>query len=1305
VKTRQFFGHKATLQRLDDGFQEVFSESFHGPCVAVLVGMVGIGKTQIALEYCKQAYSRETNRFHDIFWFNASSEDTLTRDFAKTAALLAAPGQQFESNADRVEFVRSHFEALQRSFLLVLDNFDDPMFDTVLEYLPSVGPCAVLLTSRLREADSLGFLVEVPLMNDEDATDLLLGRLRLTDLPESQSDEIQQVCHMLGNLPLALEQAGAYMTSGGAAMSFRTFIGLYNKKKEEVMKTTPKFWKYQNIHGDSTKSGALSIFTTWTLSLERLGSDQAAERKSHFLTLLSFLDNERISRRLFESYYRFRKTSPIYRLEDDWMLIFQSSDGSFDQMRYNEAVMELSNLSLIREIRKDEPGESLSLSLHPLIRDWAQFRIPGSRRHLMAIEASFVMGSFLEDYKSTVGIPLIQKMIPERETLDVWTLTAVLGETISEILAHIDCCILQWERFHVPSTALISKDRTYSIQKNFGATLHSLSKFAAAYKMYSQLLRLVETDPEFEAASGLRRGLKMTLCSLRVSQGRGSEVVADLEALLVSNRDLLGDNHVDSILCSFCLAEHYAKEKDHKKAKKLALSIYVPILSWENPEETFDDATIGTRLAILFQRLGLFEEAYKIQDRMLTRLAAEDLKTEKDLLTDMVGVLETTQMTTLLSEYMSRGGRERLDEVEHRFRQLVSKADPKSDIAIAITRANIAVARGQWGEALEASEYLYRTYCKVLGAWYPASVSWLVAYFNARLRTRRQEVDESVSFVRERICEAEKKLGPLHEVVVSAQLSTAIALSNNDHPREARLFYEAVLTKRIKMLETHHPLILEAQTSLARSLIAIPNRSPEEKLKATSVLQDVVFELQLRSEDSLTASTFSDILWARTCLGSLVGKNVPTEELVGLYEDTLRTQVALHGKDSPEAWKIQLSMGAFYFRRSELSLAAEIYETVASSQAVQLGETHEDSMTTLGRLCHTYSQTDFELLKDKYDKVEGCYHQLLEWRLERYGAGNKEEVEVRRWLGRLLKDNGNYKDALDNLRDAYNFSRRSKDAHYFSDLLYLSNGLYALKSHKENRTILHERLDWVKQKYESESRETLWSLAALATNSEDLKKYAEAITYRKQELLLREKLDGPSHIRTSMCLYTIAELYSMLGNLEDTKRFVSRALIIAAGPDKRDNKHTLPLLLLLGEAEYRLKNPEDSLLLADRGLRYCQENRTVPKGVESKLKALKGMALENLRKFEQSEELLIESLDGIKETFGENHDSTMKSQYRLARCKFLGGKFAEAAPLLECSLLGLREVEQPSTYWERYWTAEIDEGENMLEICRRSMRY
>lgn len=30
LKIRQFFGHKATLQKLDDGFQEVFSDNFHG---------------------------------------------------------------------------------------------------------------------------------------------------------------------------------------------------------------------------------------------------------------------------------------------------------------------------------------------------------------------------------------------------------------------------------------------------------------------------------------------------------------------------------------------------------------------------------------------------------------------------------------------------------------------------------------------------------------------------------------------------------------------------------------------------------------------------------------------------------------------------------------------------------------------------------------------------------------------------------------------------------------------------------------------------------------------------------------------------------------------------------------------------------------------------------------------------------------------------------------------------------------------------------------------------------------------------
>lgn len=287
--------------------------------------MGGIGKTQIALEYCHQAYSRKANSFHDVFWFNAASEEPLTTGFINLSDIFAPPHRRFRDDCERVDFVIKNLKSWKHPYLMVLDNFDDPAFERVLDYLPSVGPCAVLFTSRLREAgQEFGDMIDVPLMNDTDALETLLSRLRLTNLPEAQYDDAVKVLQLLGNLPLALEQAGAYMSAGGSRMSFRTFVEHYQQRKKIVMSTTPSFWKYKNLRDGVSQSGSLSIFTTWKLSLERLGrDDEDHAKKSHFLALLAFLGSARTSKVLFKSHFKYRRFCPTCSVPSkEWISIF-----------------------------------------------------------------------------------------------------------------------------------------------------------------------------------------------------------------------------------------------------------------------------------------------------------------------------------------------------------------------------------------------------------------------------------------------------------------------------------------------------------------------------------------------------------------------------------------------------------------------------------------------------------------------------------------------------------------------------------------------------------------------------------------------------------------------------------------------------------------------------------------------------------------------------------------------------------------------------------------------------------------------
>lgn len=161
MRISRFVAHRNTIQKMDHCFRTVFQGIPQGPVIAALVAMGGIGKTQVALEYCKQGYNRDKDAFHEVFWFNVSSEETTLASFAKIADLLAPKGYQFSNISDRVEFVRMKFENHEQPYMIVMDNYEDPSFDTIAEFLPSSGCCAVLITTHLRETEELRILIVI----------------------------------------------------------------------------------------------------------------------------------------------------------------------------------------------------------------------------------------------------------------------------------------------------------------------------------------------------------------------------------------------------------------------------------------------------------------------------------------------------------------------------------------------------------------------------------------------------------------------------------------------------------------------------------------------------------------------------------------------------------------------------------------------------------------------------------------------------------------------------------------------------------------------------------------------------------------------------------------------------------------------------------------------------------------------------------------------------------------------------------------------------------------------------------------
>ncbi|KAK5309438.1 hypothetical protein LTR70_010288 [Exophiala xenobiotica] len=132
---------------------------------AVLWGLGGIGKTQVALEY---AYRLKERRRISVFWVHANALTGFKESYRKIASELEITGHQ-DPKADEMQLVRDWLESkYETPWLMIIDNVDDKhvLFEktdtdkSLLEYIPQTRKGSILYTSRNRD-------VGIDLIQDE----------------------------------------------------------------------------------------------------------------------------------------------------------------------------------------------------------------------------------------------------------------------------------------------------------------------------------------------------------------------------------------------------------------------------------------------------------------------------------------------------------------------------------------------------------------------------------------------------------------------------------------------------------------------------------------------------------------------------------------------------------------------------------------------------------------------------------------------------------------------------------------------------------------------------------------------------------------------------------------------------------------------------------------------------------------------------------------------------------------------------------------------------------------------------------
>src|SRR6516225_11517974 len=172
-----------------------------GPRLVALCGLGGAGKTSLALEYAHRHLGEA-----GVCWqLPAEDPAVLAAGFGELAAQLGA------DSGDPVAAVHGVLAVSLARWLLVFDNAPDRA--SVARFMPPAGPGRVLVTSR-NQIWPPGQALDVPVLDSEVAAEFLGSRTGDADRRAAL-----ELAGELGGLPLALEQAAAYVQASGDSLA------------------------------------------------------------------------------------------------------------------------------------------------------------------------------------------------------------------------------------------------------------------------------------------------------------------------------------------------------------------------------------------------------------------------------------------------------------------------------------------------------------------------------------------------------------------------------------------------------------------------------------------------------------------------------------------------------------------------------------------------------------------------------------------------------------------------------------------------------------------------------------------------------------------------------------------------------------------------------------------------------------------------------------------------------------------------------------------------------------------------------
>ncbi|KAF2463882.1 uncharacterized protein BDR25DRAFT_329448 [Lindgomyces ingoldianus] len=534
---------------------------------AALVGLGGVGKSQLAIQYCHDL--REASPQTWVFWVPANTRARFEEAYRGIADRLEIPGRN-DPKIDTLQLVTNWLrDEGNGQWAMILDNADDigvfypkqkrgrddseDIPAPFAVFLPQSQNGSILVTSRSKDAATRlvgGYknIINVNAMDESQAIQLL--RKKLCDT--SEEDGIAALVHVLGCIPLAICQAATYINQS-ARMTVSRYLEEFrknDKKKSSLLNRDAG-----DLRRDESASN--SIVTTWEMSFEQIRKERPSA--ADLLSLMSFFNPQGIP----ESVLRVHTTRATPTVNQPILDYNDNDVGDFD-----EDLNILVAYSLVRVTADSDLCE-----MHQLVqfctREWLSSFDQADwwrQRFMAAMAQEFPNGSFVNWARCQTLFPHVAPMFEsepaQEELLQDW----------AHVLSNAGWYLWMKGQYREAERILVKAVKTR--EKIAGQS--SLSTLVSV----GILALLLQSQGKYEAAEEMNR---------RALEGREKgkyEAAEEMNRRALEGREkALGKEHPDTLTSVYCLAFLFHQQQQHEAALALyqrASSGYQRVLGVEH---------------------------------------------------------------------------------------------------------------------------------------------------------------------------------------------------------------------------------------------------------------------------------------------------------------------------------------------------------------------------------------------------------------------------------------------------------------------------------------------------------------------------------------------------------------------------------------------------------------------------------------------------------------------------------------------------------------------------------------------------